>query len=102
MHIAYLTKVKSKIISIDVDHFTGIKKQRPLTPLMIAALLSACAKQKEGLGFGPSDIKGSLVSLINRGLITRKKVPLHDENVSWEVTPEAVAMLKAIGIETAC
>jgi len=94
--------VKSKIVSINADHFTGIKRQRPLTPLMIAALLSACAKQKEGLSFGPSDIKGSLVSLINRGLVTRKEVTLRDGNVSWEVTPEAIAMLKAIGIETAC
>ena len=92
----------TKIISFPRGHFQR-KKQPPLTPLMISALLEACEKQTEGITFGPIDIKGSLTSLIKRGLIIRKEVTIDEHTKSlWQVTTEAIALLKAEGIEVAC
>lgn len=91
----------TKIISFPHGHFER-KKQLPLTPLMIVALLAACAKQRQGIPFGPCDIKGSLTSLIKRGLIISKEVVIHERPKSlWQVSPEAIAMLKAMGIKVA-
>jgi len=70
-----------------------------LTPLMIDTLLMACERQKEGLPFGPADIKGSFVALVNRGLITRLEV---NKECQWQVTKMAISMLKNLGVIVAC
>lgn len=90
------------IISFPHGHFQK-QIQRPLTALMISALLAACEKQKKGIPFGPADIKGSFTSLIARGLIIKKQVAfLGQTKLSWQVTPEAITMLKMKGIKVVC
>ena len=69
---------------------------------MISKLLAAYAKERAGLFFGPQDIKGSLTSLINRGLIIRIEITDKGQTESiWHVSYEAIAMLKDLGIEVA-
>ncbi|HEV8083194.1 MAG TPA: hypothetical protein VGP55_08345 [Chitinophagaceae bacterium] len=94
--------MKSKLISFPDGHFER-KKPHPLTSLMINTLLDACEKQKEGIRFGPTDIKGSLGVLITRGLIVRREVAInkHIESL-WQVSPEAIEMLKVNGISVTC
>lgn len=78
-------------------------RQRPLTPLMIKTLVLACDKQHRGIPFGPQDIKGSIMTLINRGLVTNhqviKKGKIHE---TWLVTQLAIDMLSAAGIKVLC
>ena len=68
---------------------------------MIVALIDASVKQKQGIPFGPADIKGgSFAPLINRGLIVRKEVTTkYDTQSLWQVTPEAIKILKTIGVD---
>ncbi len=72
-----------------------------LSRLMIVSLVDASVKQKQGIPFGPADIKGgSFAPLINRGLIVRKEVTTkYDTQSLWQVTPEAIKILKAIGVD---
>jgi hypothetical protein len=66
---------------------------------MVVALVEACIKQNDGIPFGPADIKGSS-SLISRGLVVWKPVNL--QNVPeglWQVTPEAVDILRKMGVD---
>jgi hypothetical protein len=92
----------TKIIHFPYGHFER-KKQLPLSSLMIVALLAACPKQKEGIHFGPGDIKGSFTSLITRGLIIRKEVTTNYITESlWQVTTEAIAILNIMGIKVSC
>ena len=94
--------MEALIIPFPAEHFQR-KKQRPLSKLMIAKLLDACAKEKKGLFFGPSDIKGSLTSLISRGLIIRIEITIKDQTESiWHVTNEAIEMMKALDIDVEC
>ena len=76
-------------------------KGAPLTLRMIATLVQACNKQKAKIAFGPSDLKGACIALINRGLIVRKNVAVIDgyNNDQWQVSDEAISLLKSIGIE---
>ena len=75
------------------------KKYRPLTSKMIGSLLAAFEKQKEEIPFGPNNIKGSLTTLIARGLIVRKKIDLMGLMESqWQVTEEAIELLKNLGL----
>jgi len=68
---------------------------------MILTLKSACDKQSKGILFGPQDIKGSVTSLINRGLIARHIVVLKGKRqAGWYVTQQAVTMLAEVGIKT--
>jgi hypothetical protein len=91
--------MKAVIIPFPAEHFQR-KKQRPLSKLMIAKLLAAYALEREGSFFGPQDIKGSLTSLINRGLIIRVEISVNAKTESiWHVSYEAVEMLKALGID---
>ena len=79
------------------------KRQRPLSKLMIAKLVAAYALEKQVLFFGPQDIKGSLTSLINRGLIERIEITVNDKTESiWHVSYEAIEMLKGLGIDAIC
>ena len=88
----------TKIIS-----FSSGKKQLPLSPLMVVALIEACSKQNAGIPFGPGDIKGSFAYLISRGLIIKKLATIKCRNEStWQVTAEAIAMLNVLGIEVGC
>ena len=74
-----------------------------LTPLMVDTLLQACDKQCRHIPFGPGDIKGSVIALINRGLIVQKKsTGLGPGESTWQVTKEAVQMLETIGILVKC
>ena len=92
----------SKVISFSDDDFELHKKTR-LSGLMVETLLAACQKQHKGIPFGPADTKGSFISLIGRGLIIRKQITKNDRSeLMWQVTPEAVALLKSMGIDTSC
>ena len=94
--------MKSKIIRLPYGYFSK-NKQQNLTPLMIDALLAACEKQNENIPFGPADIKGSFSALVNRGLIIRKEVSLHHHTkLLWQVTGEAISMLRILGIIVRC
>ena len=93
--------MKALIIPFPAEHVQR-KKQRPLSKLMIANLLAAYALERQGLFFGPQDIKGSL-SLINRGLIIRKEISMNGKpEAIWHVSYEAIEMLKALGIDVIC
>ena len=67
--------MKAKIIPLSKT------QKNSLSSLMIATLVEASIKQKQGIPFGPADIKGgSVVSLINRGLIIRKEVKIENQS----------------------
>jgi hypothetical protein len=76
------------------------EKYTPLTPKMIRSLLIAIEKQKKRIPFGPVDIKGSVTTLIKRGLISRQKIKLagHIES-QWQVTEKAMNLLKNLDIK---
>lgn len=70
---------------------------------MIETLLTACDKQHKGILFGPQDIKGSMIALINRGLIANHLLLKKGKNISaWYVTEEAIELLKVAGINILC
>ena len=94
--------MKALIIPFPAEHVQR-KKQRPLSKLMITNLLAAYALERQGLFFGPQDIKGSSTSLINRGLIVRKEISVNGTpEAIWHVSYEAIEMLKALGIDVIC
>jgi hypothetical protein len=90
----------AKVIPFPGSYFNR-KKYPPLTSRMIVSLLEAVKKQKNKTPFGPDTIKGSLTTLITRGLIVRKKITLmgHMES-QWQVTEEAIGLLKNLGTKT--
>lgn len=93
--------MKSKIISIGGQFQRN--KQRPLSRLMIIALIEACEKQRKGHLFVPKDLKNSFTALIKRGLTTTKEIIIDEKaDTSWQVTTEAIDILTAIGIEVSC
>jgi hypothetical protein len=92
--------VKTKIIPIRDEFFPENKKQRPLSRPMIMALVAAYTKQKNGISFGPSDVRRSFIPLVKRGLIVRSDKHFIDKKISWKITAQAITMLKNIGIET--
>ena len=67
---------------------------------MIVALVEACTKQQHGIPFGPADIGGSFSWLISRGLVVWKEVNIknHKKHL-WQVTEEAVEMLRKMGVD---
>ena len=94
--------MKSKIIHLPYGYFIR-NKQLNLTPLMIDTLLAACEKQKEKVPFGPTDIKRSFIALVNRGLIIREELNIDgNKEVQWQVTKQAISMLKILGVIVAC
>ena len=76
-------------------------RRHSLSRLMIVALVEAAIKQSQGIPFGPADIKGaSFAPLIKRGLIVHKQVPGRKPSQSfWQVTPEAINILKDLGVD---
>lgn len=89
----------AKILSFPKGHFIK-NRQRPLTPLMIDTLKIACYKQYRGVSFGPRDIKGSVITLINRGLIATHTVNQRgDYQLTWYVTQQAINMLEEVGVK---
>ena len=93
--------MKSKVISINTNFIKN--PQKPLSRLMIVALIEACDKQSRGLIFTPKNITGSFTSLVRRGLIAIKENITNGEpKTKWQVTSEAVEMLKAIGLDVPC
>ena len=93
--------MKSKIIHLPYGYFIR-NKQLNLTPLMIDTLLAACEKQQEKIPFGPTDIKRSFIALVNRGLITREEVnPQENKELQWQVSKQAISMLKTLGVVVA-
>lgn len=83
--------------------FLRRKKQSSLTPLMIDTLLAACQKQREKIPYGPMDIKRSFMALVNRGLIVRRHANTNEETEQlWQVTTEAISMLRVKGIDVIC
>ena len=102
MPITYLAKMRALIIPFPEERIHR-KRQLLLSKLMIAKLVAAYALEKQGLFFGPQDIKGSLTSLINRGLIVRIEIPMKNKTGSiLHVSYEAIEMLKTLGIDAIC
>ena len=95
--------MKTKIISID-KKYDDIDKQPVLSSLMVATLLVACEKQSKGISFGPRDIKGSFTALVRRGLIQVRNTKNTNgkEAANWQVSVEAIGILKAMGITVNC
>lgn len=90
------------LLSFPKDHFKKTS-QRPLTSLMIQTLRYACDKQSKGIFFGPQDVKGSCITLINRGLIASHTVERRGKiREVWYVTPLAIAMLADAEIKLLC
>jgi hypothetical protein len=74
--------------------------KRPLSVQMINSLVAACIKQNKNIAFGPADIQGSFLSLVNRGLIKNESTTINGHlKQRWEVTQEAISLLKELGIE---
>lgn len=93
--------MKAKVIPFERN--IKRKEQRPLTPLMIVALLNASEKQTNKIPFGPNNVKGSITSLITRGLIEQKEVNRNGHNeLLWQVTDEGFAILKSMGFDAPC
>jgi hypothetical protein len=92
----------TKIITLPHTYFSKSNKQLPLSKPMIAALTRACVKQQAGIPFGQREVDGSFIPLIKRGLIIRKAGRNEDDPILWQVTSEAIRMLKNLGIEGAC
>jgi hypothetical protein len=91
----------TKVISIDT--FTVIEKKLPLSNTMIKTLVSACNKQYKKEAFGPKDIKGSFIPLINRGFINTEEKTVNGKTViTWHVTQSAMETLKRLGIKINC
>ena len=76
-------------------------RKHTLSQLMIVALVEATVKQNRGMPFGPADIKGaSFAPLIKKGLVVHKNVTmLNNTESEWQVTPEAINLLKAMGVD---
>jgi len=92
----------TKVISFSEDEFPQ-HKQSPLSPSMVQTLLAACKKQHKDIPYGPADIKGSFIALVTRGLIIRKQITKNDRSeLSWQVTSEAIQLLKNMGFEISC
>lgn len=86
----------ARVIAFSKKYFTN-GPYGPLTGLMINTLRRACNQQKKGAVFGPKDIKGSMSSLIRRGLIITHTIQQNGQfQLTWFVTPEAVSMLEKI------
>ena len=85
----------SKIIRL------SLTKKPSLSRPMIVALVESYTRQQYGIPFGPADIGGSFSFLISRGLVVWKEVNIqNDSQYLWQVTSEAVEMLKKMGVDT--
>ena len=82
-----------------MDTLEKATNQPPLSPLMIATLLIAYAKQKAGIEYGQTDVRGSFTALITRGLIARRVSLKDTTEFIWQVTDEAIEILKSLGME---
>jgi hypothetical protein len=92
----------TKVISIDSVAIIE-KKKLPLSNIMIKTLVSACHKQSKKEAFGPKDVKGSFIPLINRGFLnTEKKIVNGKTVITWHVTKSAIETLKNLGISIDC
>jgi hypothetical protein len=86
------------IISFPDGHF-GRNTQRPLSRLMVASLQLMCAKQKAKIPLNFKDGHGAFTALVTRGLIVSKDIISNGQRETiWEVTDEAIDMLKDLGI----
>ena len=93
---SYISFMITKIISMPE------KGKKPiLSRLMIITLIEAYAKQNHGIPFGPVDIRGgSFGALIKRDLVTYEEVTIKNhKQFMWQVTPEGINILKAMGID---
>ncbi|MDB5223134.1 MAG: hypothetical protein JWN83_1801 [Chitinophagaceae bacterium] len=70
---------------------------------MIRTLMVACDKQHKGILFGPQDVKGSVITLINRGLIANHTFNQKGKtHTTWYVTQQAINMLANVGVKVLC
>ncbi len=94
--------MNSKVLFFEEGYFKS-NRSLPLTPLMIIALKKACERQHKGIAFGPNDIKGSFTALITRGLIIRKEILINNHiELAWQVSAQAIQMLRLKGIKILC
>ena len=94
-----LPKNLNTLLFFPKDHFKKTT-QRPLSPLMIQTLQIACDKQNKGILFGPQDVKGSVITLINRGLIASHTIERKGKSLrAWYVTQQAINMLADVGVK---
>ena len=90
--------METKLFAFSTRDFR--KKYPALTLKMIYALLLALQKQERKIPFDFSNINSSLNTLIERGLILRKRIPVmgHRE-YQWQVTKIAILKLNKLGYQ---
>jgi hypothetical protein len=75
------------------------RKEYPLSKLMIAGLLVACEKQRDGNLFGQKDIP-SFIPLVSRGLLVTRYASVNGKaELIWAVTDQAIEALQKLQIE---
>ena len=91
--------MKTKLLAFSTRDFKK-EKHPPLTPKMIYALLVALQKQERKIPIDRGSINGSLTTLIERGLILRKRIPVMGSvEYHWQVTKKAIIKLKKLGYQ---
>ncbi|MEP6616415.1 MAG: hypothetical protein ABJA57_07540 [Ginsengibacter sp.] len=91
-----------KLFSFPPDHFM-LKKRRPLTTLMITTLKLACNKQHNNISFGPKDLKGAVMPLIQRGLISSHMIRIRGHlQLTWYVTRQGMDLLTTVNGKYRC
>jgi hypothetical protein len=91
--------METKLVTFSTRDFKK-EKHPPLTPKMIYALLVALQKQERKIPFDINSLNGSLTTLIERGLILRKRMLVMGRmEYQWQVTKKAIIKLKKLGYQ---
>ena len=90
--------METKLVAFSTRDFR--KKRSDLTLKMIYALLVALQKQERKIPFDFSNMTSSLNTLIERGFILRKRIPIMGHRVyQWQVTKIAILKLNKLGYQ---
>ena len=90
--------METKLVAFSTRDFR--KKRSDLTLKMIYALLVALQKQERKIPIDRGSINGSLTTLIERGLILRKRIPVMGTvDYQWQVTKTAILKLNKLGYQ---
>ena len=87
----------AKVITLSSWHFYKEEEQLPLTKKMLSTLkkFHYYEKHQPHKLYGPADIKGSFIGLLNRGLIDVKHSSENGfKTVKWYVTPKGKQYLE--------
>ena len=88
--------METKLFAFSTRDFR--KRHPALTLKMIYALLLALQKQERKIPFNFSNINSSLNTLVERGLILKKRIPvMGHRQYQWQVTKTAIIKLNKLG-----